>query len=106
MTEFIKGRMGVGPVEGPTTDLPVQKRPRRDTAAPPFISSLATLSGMLQAGSPEQFCSRWRELDEYLFELGSRMFGQKEMQDGFSKEMEPEEFSEEEEYDMEGASGI
>lgn len=76
--------MGCGPGEGPPS-----ARPKRGRFGEPDRSSLlslfSSLSGMLQAPTCEQFCEKWRQLEDALFEVGSRMFGESEVEDGLSK---------------------
>lgn len=81
MTKLREGRMGCGPDEGPPALRPVSEREGMPSRFH-LMALFRSLSGMLQAPTPERYCEQWRRLDNALFEVGSRMFGEREMEDG------------------------
>lgn len=109
MADLPQGRIGCGPDEGPPPyvrqgDVPM------GTSSFSLLSLFRFLSGMLQAPTPERYCEQWRRLEESLFQVGSRMFGQEEMEDGIQKVWPAEEILQEEplssESDVGGLDGV
>lgn len=72
-----------------------------------LIKLFKLVSWMLQVASPEEFCHLWRQLDDCLFDIGGRMFGERNLKDEIQAISETEDlFEEETEGHLERGPGV